>query len=327
MGRRKFYNSDFYKEWNEVRIKATIDHYGKDFFKGKTILDLGCGWGDVSAYFAKECGAYVTGIDVRPPHIEKAKNRHPHPNLQFFTKDIEKRSWDYGSEKFDIIICWGLLYHLKDPKRVLKKLCKHCNYLIVDSEVIDSEDARLTKEIAEPSDMKHGWGGSILGFGMRPSAALIEHVFKEARMQVESPKDLTQLDHSCHNYSWTAKNNDSWQPGQRRFYFVSKKTRSTYTSKRDAATTSTSKYLSSTSKTSSSSSSSSTKSSTSSTSSAPSTSTSRLGPITPSTPVKNPQRISKNVDADYAEPPSKPIKKPQRLSKNVKDANGARPVV
>ena len=43
--------------------------------KTSRILDVGCGTGQTAAYLAEQYGAIVTGMDINPIMVEKAKNR------------------------------------------------------------------------------------------------------------------------------------------------------------------------------------------------------------------------------------------------------------
>lgn len=66
---------------------------------GDSVLDLGCGFGDLFAYF-KEIGLNVkyTGIDINPAIIDNAKIRFP--ETDFRVVDIQEAS----IEKFDYVV-------------------------------------------------------------------------------------------------------------------------------------------------------------------------------------------------------------------------------
>lgn len=42
-----YYFQNHYEYWRAKRIVAIVEHYGENFFKGKKILELGCGYGDI----------------------------------------------------------------------------------------------------------------------------------------------------------------------------------------------------------------------------------------------------------------------------------------
>src|SRR3954464_2978886 len=71
--------------------------------KTSHILDVGCGTGQTAAYLAARYGAKVTGMDINPIMIEKAKNRMSKYQLpvKVIQGSIEKSPLRDG--KFDFI--------------------------------------------------------------------------------------------------------------------------------------------------------------------------------------------------------------------------------
>jgi ubiquinone/menaquinone biosynthesis C-methylase UbiE len=93
--------------------------------EGKKILDLGCGAGETSVYFALR-GAQVTAVDISPEMIAVAKrlaDRHG-VKIEALTSVAEKMPFPDGA--FDLVFGNGVLHHvdlipaLKEIKRVLK---------------------------------------------------------------------------------------------------------------------------------------------------------------------------------------------------------------
>jgi len=93
----------------------------------KLILDLGCGFGHLSALLAKE-GNYVTGIDINRFHIKEAKEFYGNiKNLKFFKTMGVKLNFPDNS--FDFVISTSVFehihpddinIHLSEIRRVLK---------------------------------------------------------------------------------------------------------------------------------------------------------------------------------------------------------------
>jgi FkbM family methyltransferase len=83
-----------------------------------TALDAGCGIGFFSNHLAQH-GLKVTGIDARAENVAEAKSRYP--GVDFRAQDVEDPSIrDLGS--FDLVLCYGLLYHLENPFRAVRNL-------------------------------------------------------------------------------------------------------------------------------------------------------------------------------------------------------------
>ncbi len=95
---------------------------------GARILDVGCGSGWLSEYFAR-LGYEVTGIDISDDLIRMARERvervpydvdHETPlRCCFLTHDIEIKPLP---EKFDAVICYDSLHHFEDEQTVFRHL-------------------------------------------------------------------------------------------------------------------------------------------------------------------------------------------------------------
>lgn len=74
-------------------------------FAGKTVLDVGCGFGDVIWIIGKRTKNFdYTGVDIIPEFVETAKKRYPEHRFlvgDYFAKSLE--------EDFDIVLCSGAL--------------------------------------------------------------------------------------------------------------------------------------------------------------------------------------------------------------------------
>ena len=84
----------------------------------RTALDLGCGVGFFANCLAS-MGLDVTGVDARADNITEARKRYP--GVGFCVQDVEE-STILKMEPKDIVLCFGLLYHLENPFRVIRNL-------------------------------------------------------------------------------------------------------------------------------------------------------------------------------------------------------------
>jgi SAM-dependent methyltransferase/glycosyltransferase involved in cell wall biosynthesis len=95
---------------------------------GSRILDVGCGSGWLSEYFAR-LGYEVKGIDISPALVEMSRERvarvpfgvdHETPlRCTFEVHDIEAAPL---SEKFDAVVCYDSLHHFEDERAVVRHL-------------------------------------------------------------------------------------------------------------------------------------------------------------------------------------------------------------
>lgn len=56
-------------EWRLKRISAIVEYVGADWFRGKRILEIGCGLGDIGAILWA-FGADVVFSEGRPENVE-----------------------------------------------------------------------------------------------------------------------------------------------------------------------------------------------------------------------------------------------------------------
>jgi FkbM family methyltransferase len=81
-------------------------------------VDAGCGAGFFSQTLA-DCGLNVCGFDARGENVAEARRRFPH--IPFEQGDIEEQLiLQLG--RFDLVLCFGLLYHLENPLRAIRHL-------------------------------------------------------------------------------------------------------------------------------------------------------------------------------------------------------------
>ena len=90
----------------------------RDRFGLQTALDAGCGVG-YFAEFLQQMGLRVTAFDARPENVAEARRRYP--GIDFRVADAEElRPHELGT--FDLVLCFGLLYHLENPLRAMRRL-------------------------------------------------------------------------------------------------------------------------------------------------------------------------------------------------------------
>lgn len=90
-------------------------------WKGKRVLDVGCGTG-YFAYLAAKKGAKVLGIDFSESAIDSARKTYSLPNLEYKNLDISKIIGEY-----DVVVSVGTLEHMDNPFNALRRMKKHLN--------------------------------------------------------------------------------------------------------------------------------------------------------------------------------------------------------
>jgi tRNA (mo5U34)-methyltransferase len=112
-----------------------------------TALDLGCGVGHYSAAL-KEIGFEVTGADARAQNVEEARSRHP--GIGFRIVDAEDPAI-VQLGKFDLVVCFGLLYHLENPLRAMRNLRGLTDKVLLLGSIVVAEDEPFLLLLDEPA--------------------------------------------------------------------------------------------------------------------------------------------------------------------------------
>ncbi len=183
-----------YVSWRRARIRAIIEHYGPDFFRGKTMLELGAGKGDIGAVFYY-LGADVTCAEGRQANVDALKKKYPFLKTQLLDLDH-----DPIVGKYDIVLHSGVLYHLENVRFSLEQACGACEHLILETMVCDGGEGECIL-VDEPSNY---YDQALNGVGSRPSEALLESIMQEIGFSWTKCEE-TYLDAEIHCYSWERK--------------------------------------------------------------------------------------------------------------------------
>jgi hypothetical protein len=199
-------NYNNYDAWRNSRINGIKKYVGPEYFKSKSLLEVGCGYGDIGNIF-HEWGAIVTCSDARKEHLEVVNKNFPH--IKTLLNDGDK---DNILEKYDIILHWGLLYHLNEIEIHLEKVSQKCDILLLETEVSDSDDNQFYITTTE-----NGYDQAFNLKGIRPSPSYVEKVLEKNGFHFKLIKDSILIS-GFHDYDWDIQNTKKWKAGLRRFW-------------------------------------------------------------------------------------------------------------
>ena len=113
---------EMYAEWEKQFLDYMQPHDPKSFFKGKKVLDAGCGNGRF-AYYAAKYGAEVWAIDLGPAIEVAWKNTRGAGDVNVVQADLHNPP--FARESFDFIYSLGVLHHLPDPEKAFHNLLRY----------------------------------------------------------------------------------------------------------------------------------------------------------------------------------------------------------
>ncbi len=98
-----------------------------DRWRGKKVLEIGCGIGTDSINFAK-AGADLTVVDLSEESLELCRTRFKvyGQKANFYLGDAEHLSGFVPVEKYDLIYSFGVIHHTPHPERVFEELKAYC---------------------------------------------------------------------------------------------------------------------------------------------------------------------------------------------------------
>jgi SAM-dependent methyltransferase len=128
----------------------------------KRVLEVGAGIGLHTPFFLqRNCQVVVT--DGNPENVEEIHRRYP--QLVAEVLDLEKDDPLHRLGDFDLVYCYGLLYHLADPARALARLAEVCRGQLLLETCVSSgnfEEVLFLRDFVSNNQ-------AVSGIGCRPT--------------------------------------------------------------------------------------------------------------------------------------------------------------
>lgn len=113
-------------EPEHARFRGTSERLERAFGRPGSILEVGCGEGVQSDYFARQCD-HLTGLDVSARAVERARRRLP--DAEFLVGDLHAQPWAQEVDRFDVVVACEVIYYMSDVPAFLatmSRLGRHC---------------------------------------------------------------------------------------------------------------------------------------------------------------------------------------------------------
>ena len=189
----RLFSTDLYHRLNQRRLEH-LASLQLDIAQS-TVLEVGAGIGEHTSFFLdRDCT--VTTSDAREETVKKLRSRYP--NIRVLKIDLDNPPETFN-ELFDIIYCYGLLYHLRNPSMAIKFMARCCGKMILlETRISHGDDVSLNPCTEKKSDPRHG----VSGIGCRPTRRWVLNELKKYFAFVYLP--ITQPYHNNFPIDWSS---------------------------------------------------------------------------------------------------------------------------
>lgn len=146
------FSADFYIRHNQRRLEH-LASLGLPLF-GKRVLEPGAGTGYHSLFYLDR-GCHVTAIEPRSANCDayrkqiEASRSPAAQNVTLIEAPFEYL--DDVTDVFDLVHCYGFLYHVSDPERAIATLARRTDGFMVLETCVSMVDGSAINVIEEPA--------------------------------------------------------------------------------------------------------------------------------------------------------------------------------
>lgn len=143
---KKVFLTDHYQRINQRRLEH-LASLGLNF-AGSTVLEVGAGIGDHTGFFLDR-GCQVVSTDAREENLNILKSRHPAVTAKRLNLDQPDHA---VNDAFDIVYCYGLLYHLRKPAEAIQFMSQHCRKMLLLETCVSFDGGESVNPSFEPAE-------------------------------------------------------------------------------------------------------------------------------------------------------------------------------
>lgn len=161
--------------------------------ENKSVLEVGAGIGLLTGFFL-ERGCRVTSTDARKENLAEIKRRYPERRVARL--NLEQPGDAEALGRFDIVFCYGTLYHLAAPEPALEAMSRIADMILLETCVSPGE-GEAAPNVPELLTVNQAFSGT----GSRPTRAWVLNRLK--RYWGNGYISTTQPSHQDFPLDWT----------------------------------------------------------------------------------------------------------------------------
>jgi hypothetical protein len=142
-------------------------------------------------------------VSTEPREENLAVLRARYPNISVRSLNLDQPDF-YFEQVFDIVYCYGVLYHLSNPAIGIAFMAEHCRGLLLLETCVSFGEAEFINPCNEPADSPTQ---SLVGQGCRPTRRWVYNQLKRYFEFVYLP--TTQPRHEEFPIDWTVPSTNS----------------------------------------------------------------------------------------------------------------------
>ena len=179
------FHAPFYIRHNQRRLEH-LASLGLDLHD-KSVLEPGAGIGDHTLFYLDR-GCRVTALEPRSDNCaafrrNMIESRTPNAgNVELVEADVW--AMETMRQTFDIVHCYGLLYHLDDPARAIRAMAARTHGLLLLETCVSAGNDIAINIVAEPAQNPAQASG---GTGCRPTRGWLVRELNEYFQYVSAP--------------------------------------------------------------------------------------------------------------------------------------------
>ena len=120
-------SDDAYSQWEyDVGRQVFLEHFGAEGLRGRRLLDVGCGMGGKTAWYAEAGALQVIGVDLALEHVRQSARfaRHRQQAERVHVAVGDAMRLPFRDASFEVVTANDSMEHFADPAAALAELAR-----------------------------------------------------------------------------------------------------------------------------------------------------------------------------------------------------------